>query len=516
MAGLGIVFRRNGKGGVMNFIQVILVPVLVTYSLAMLVLLVYISNMAYLAIRGLVVQKRLLHPPANFRGELPRITVQLPIYNEWYVAERLIESAAALDYPPDLLEIQVLDDSTDDTVLLIAEKVKQVRGRGVDVIHIHRKDREGFKAGALANGLEKSKGEYLAIFDADFLPQPDFLKKVLPHFDHEKIAFVQARWGHLNRNYSLLTLLQSFSLDAHFAIDQLARANTDYVFNFNGTAGVWRKSAILDAGGWKADTLTEDMDLSYRAFLCGWSARYAGEVEVPAELPVSFTAYRRQQYRWARGSLECAMRYIPVIWKSNFSLARKFQATLHLTGYALHLLTFVLILLYPFLLLFATKYPTLLAPVGIGLIMNFLVFAPAMYFIVAQQLLRRRWFLSLPLIFLMSIFSSGLILNTLRAALQIAQKRIVPFERTPKYAITNRAQPWAESRYRVKIDSLVFFEMLLALFNLWTAWFAWSTNHYLIMIFAFLFAVGLFFSSGFTLLQTLSARFTPDPKPVSD
>ncbi len=500
----------------MNIIQIILAPMLITYSLAMLILLIYISNMAYLALMGLKQRKKLSRSTPVLPGELPFVTVQLPIYNEWYVAERLIESAAALDYPRELLEIQVLDDSTDDTASLVAEKVKQVQGRGVDVVHVHRKNRDGFKAGALANGLEKSKGDYLAIFDADFLPQPDFLRKVLPHFDHEKIAFVQARWVHLNRNYSLLTLLQSFSLDAHFAIDQLARSSADYVFNFNGTAGIWRKSAILDAGGWKADTLTEDMDLSYRAFLRGWSARYAGEVEVPAELPVSFTAYRRQQYRWARGSLECAIRYIPVIWSSNFSPARKFQATLHLTGYALHLLTFVLIILYPFLLLFAEKYPTLLAPIGVGLIMNFLAFAPAMYFVVAQQLLRRRWFYSLPLIFLMSIFSSGLILNTLRAAVQIVQKRTVPFERTPKYAIVNRAQPWIESRYQVKIDLLVFFEMLLSLFNLWTAWFAWNTSHYLIMTFAFLFAVGLFFASGFTLLQTFAARFVPAPKPASD
>ncbi len=411
----------------MNIIQVILAPVLITYSIAMLILLTYISNMAYLALISLKKQKILMHSTSAMPAELPSVTVQLPIYNEWYVVERLIESAAALEYPPELLEIQVLDDSTDDTALLVAEKVKQLQTKGVDVVHIHRENRTGFKAGALANGLEKSKGGYLAIFDADFLPQPDFLIKVLPYFDHEKVAFVQARWGHLNRNYSLLTLLQSFSLDAHFAIDQFARANTDYVFNFNGTAGIWRKSAVVDAGGWKADTLTEDMDLSYRVFLRGWSARYAGEVEVPAELPVSFTAYRRQQYRWARGSLECAIRYIPLIWNSDFSLARKFQATLHLTGYALHLLTFVLILLYPLLLLFATKFPTLLAPVGIGLVMNFLVFAPAMYFIIAQQLLRRRWFMSLPLIFLMSIFSSGMILNTLRAALQILQKKAVSF-----------------------------------------------------------------------------------------
>lgn len=500
----------------MDILQFILAPVLITYSLAMSVLLIYISNMVYLALMGLKERKKLSRPMPALLEEWPRVTVQLPIYNEWYVAERLIESAAVLEYPRGLLEIQVLDDSTDETVALVAKKVKQLQAQGVDVVHLHREHRDGFKAGALANGLQKSKGDFLAIFDADFLPNPDFLRRVLPRFDHERVAFVQARWGHLNRDYSLLTLLQSFSLDAHFAIDQLARANTNYVFNFNGTAGVWRKSAIVDAGGWKADTLTEDMDLSYRAFLCGWSARYAGEVEVPAELPVSFMAYRRQQYRWARGSLECAIRYIPIIWNSEFSFARKFQATLHLTGYALHLLTFVLIVLYPFLLLFATKYPTLLAPIGIGLMMNFLVFAPALYFVVAQQQLRRRWFFSLPLIFLMSIFSSGLILNTLRAAMQILQKRTIPFERTPKYGIIRRAQPWFSNRYQVKVDILIFYEILLALFNIWVSWFAWSTNHFLIMIYAFLFALGLFFASGLTLLQTLSARFARNPQPASD
>lgn len=500
----------------MDILQVILAPVLIAYSLVMAVLLVYISNMVFLAWTGLKEQKKLSRPLPVSLNEWPRVTVQLPIYNEWYVAERLIESAAALEYPRHLLEIQVLDDSTDETVSLVAKKVKELRSQGVDVVHIHRENRDGFKAGALGHGLERSKGDFLAIFDADFLPNPDFLRLILPRFDHDRIAFVQARWGHLNRDYSLLTLLQSLSLDAHFAIDQLARSSSNYVFNFNGTAGVWRKTAIIDAGGWKADTLTEDMDLSYRAFLHGWSARYAGDVEAPAELPVSFTAYRRQQYRWARGSLECAIRYIPVIWNSDFPFARKFQATLHLTGYALHLLTFILVILYPFLLLFAAKYPTLLVPIGVGLIMNFLVFAPATYFAVAQQLLRRRWFFSLPLFFLISIFSSGLILNTLRAALQILQKRVVPFERTPKFAITRRSQPWVSNRYQVRVDILVFYEILLALFNLWVSWFAWSTNHFLIMTYAFLFAVGLFFASGLTLLQTLSSRFAPDPDSASD
>ena len=500
----------------MNFLNLILAPVIIIYVILMSILFLFIFNLSYLAVLGWRNRKKLTQSAMQWNGPLPRVTIQLPIYNEWYVAARLIDSVAVMEYPHDLLEIQVLDDSTDETVSLIAEKVKEWRSQGINIVHVHRTDRSGFKAGALANGLESAQGEFIAIFDADFLPHPDFLQRVLPHFDHDRVAFVQARWEHLNRDYSLLTLLQAFSLDTHFAIDQLARANTDYIFNFNGTAGVWRKKAILDSGGWRADTLTEDMDLSYRAFLCGWSARYAAEVEVPAELPVSFTAYRRQQYRWARGGLECAIRYIPTIWKSNFSFARKFQATLHLTSYALHLLSLSLIFMYPLLLLFAVQYPGLLEPVGVGLIMNVLVFAPAFYFIVAQHLLRRRWLFSLPIIFLMSVFASGLAVNTLSAIIQILQHRTIPFERTPKYGITHRSQHWDGSRYQAKVDWVIFFELTFAVLNLWTTWFGWHTGHYLIMIYAFLFAVGLFFISISTLVQSFSPRLKPDPLPATD
>lgn len=500
----------------MNLLQYLLAPIVIMYSLSMAVLIVYIANMAYLAWLGLRQSKNLQMNKPNPLKDFPAVTVQLPIYNERYVVERLLDACAALNYPSHLLEIQILDDSTDDTKDLISEKVNQLKQNGLNIIHIHRNNRDGFKAGALANGLESAKGEFIAIFDADFLPQPDFLKRLIPYFENQKFAFVQARWGHLNRDYSLLTVLQSLSLDAHFAIDQLARSSADYVFNFNGTAGIWRKSAIIDAGGWQADTLTEDMDLSYRVFLRGWLAHYAGDVEAPAELPVSFTAYRRQQYRWARGSLECAIKYIPVIWwQSEFSFAKKFQATLHLTGYLLHLLAIALMLFYPLLLSLAVQYPTLLQPIGFGVLMNALVFLPAFYFTVAQHLLKRRWIFSLPLIFLMSMFASGMVLNTMRALFQIAQKRIVPFERTPKFGITHRAQHWLGNRYQVKIDYLILLEFLLALFNVWTAWFAFHTGYFLMMIYAFFFAFGLFFFAGFTLFQALSTRFTRDVKPDS-
>lgn len=506
----------------MSVLPYLLAPIVVAYTFSMGILIIYLTNMVYLAIVGLskrnFLQKNITAPTATLGDEkedLPFVTIQLPIYNERYVVERLIDACAAIDYPKHLFEIQVLDDSIDDTKDILSEKVNQLKKQNVNIFHIHRDNRNAFKAGALANGLESANGEFIAIFDADFVPQPDFLKRLLPHFKNGHIAFVQSRWGHLNRDYSLLTLLQSFALDAHFAIDQLARSTSQYVFNFNGTAGVWRKSAILDAGGWQADTLTEDMDLSYRVFLKGWSAHYAGDVEAPAELPVSFTAYRRQQYRWARGSLECAIKYIPVIWQSDFSFAKKFQATLHLTSYLLHLLAIALMLFYPLLLLFAVQYPTLLEPIGIGLLLNTLVLLPAFYFTVAQHVLKKRWLLSLPLIFLMSMFASGMVLNTVRALLQIAQKRIVPFERTPKFGITHRTQNWLGNRYQVKIDYLILFEFFLAFFNLWTAWLAFHSGYFLIMMYAFFFAFGLFFFAGSTLFQSISTRFFHHAKPDS-
>ncbi|MBK7451562.1 MAG: glycosyltransferase [Anaerolineales bacterium] len=495
-------------------LQYLLAPLLVAYTLVMLALTAYVLNLFYLMVLSLKNRRGMQAAISPVLEVLPVVTVQLPIFNEWYVAERLLDACAALDYPRDRLEIQVLDDSTDETKTLIARKVNDLRLQGINIVHLHRKNREGFKAGALANGLDLAHGEFVVIFDADFLPQKNFLLQMLPRFE-QNVAFVQARWGHLNRDYSLLTLLQSFSLDAHFAIDQLARSNTGYVFNFNGTAGVWRKSAILDAGGWHADTLTEDMDLSYRAFLRGWSARFAGDVEAPAELPVSFTAYRRQQYRWARGSLECAMKYLPIIWDGDFSFARKLQATFHLTGYLLHLLTVLLMLCYPFLLMIARQYPSLLSPIGFGFLMNILAIAPALYFIAAQHLLKRRWFLSLPVILLLSMFASGMALNTVRALIQIVKKEVVPFERTPKFGITQRSQSWQGNRYQIRFDVLVLLEALLGCLNLWSVWLAWNSGYYLMMIYAFFFAAGLFFFSGFTLYQSISTRLTIDPEPAS-
>jgi cellulose synthase/poly-beta-1,6-N-acetylglucosamine synthase-like glycosyltransferase len=492
----------------MTLLDTLFIPVAVIYFLVVTTLFIYGLNFLYLSYhawkrRGALESK----PPAQRMESLPFVTVQLPIYNELYVAERLIEAAAALDYPRERFEIQVLDDSTDETAALVARTVGRIKARGINIRHLHRTERQGYKAGALAHGLQTAQGEFIAIFDADFVPHPDFLKRILPYFDDERIAFVQGRWGHLNSRYSLLTFLQSLSLDAHFVVEQLARSQLGLWFNFNGTAGVWRKAAIIDAGGWKAETLTEDLDLSYRAYLKGWRARYAGEVEVPSELPVSFTAFRRQQHRWAHGGFDCAVRYIPLIWKSDASLARKIQASLHLTGYLIHLLLFACVFLYPLVVALSERYPGLISLFGIAIFFNLTALAPIALTAVAQNSLRKRWVAFLPAFIALAALGAGLMLNTLRAALQVWAGRRGAFERTPKYGITARAQPWTSNRYYVKVDLLVAFEILLALFNLGTVWLASQNSNWLIALYAGIFATGLFFNSGLTILQAIQRRF---------
>ena len=490
----------------MNWHSMLLTPAIIVYLLLIGMLSIYVLNYLYLAFVSTRSRRKSQASVAVEPAAWPHVTVQLPIFNELHVAARLVSAAAALDYPSGLLEIQVLDDSTDETVAVVDAQVARCRQRGIDIVHLRREQRVGFKAGALSEGLSVAKGDFVAIFDADFVPPPGFLRQMVPRFDHERVAFVQARWGHLNREYSLLTVLQSLSLDAHFAVDQQARSSAGSFFNFNGTAGIWRKAAILDAGGWRADTLTEDLDLSYRAFLRGWTARYADDVEARGELPVSFSAFRRQQHRWARGSMECAIRFLPRIWRAEQPVLRKLNASMHLTAYMTHLLTLGLILIFPLLLALSLHYPALLDPVGIGLFANLMFFVPSAYFAIGQHLLGRPWLPRLPLILIMTVLASGLMLNTLSAALEILRRKIIPFERTPKYGILDRRQDWRNNRYRVKTDPVVFLELALAGFALWTASFAWQTSHWLIVTYSILFAAGLLFTSGFTLMQSLSQR----------
>ncbi|MBI3194132.1 MAG: glycosyltransferase, partial [Ignavibacteriae bacterium] len=265
--------------------------------------------------------------------QFPLVTIQLPMYNEKYVVHRLIDAVVQMKYPKDRLEFQVLDDSTDETTKVVAVEVERYRQQGIDIVLLHRENRSGYKAGALKEGLKTAKGEFVAVFDADFVPNPDFLMKTLPYFFlDEKIGMVQTRWEHLNSDYSLLTRAQAMALDAHFVIEQNVRNKAGFFLNFNGTGGIWRKSCIEDAGNWHADTLTEDLDLSYRAQLRGWKFRYLNDVTSPAELPSEINALKTQQFRWTKGAVETARKILPMVWKSNLPFNKKMASTLHLTN----------------------------------------------------------------------------------------------------------------------------------------------------------------------------------------
>jgi cellulose synthase/poly-beta-1,6-N-acetylglucosamine synthase-like glycosyltransferase len=483
----------------------VFIPVAILYLIVVSSLYVYGINFYYLSFMA-IRQRRRIPPSPQLNGKpRPFVTVQLPIYNEMYVSRRLIESAAKMDYPRDRIEFQVLDDSVDETRQIVAEIVAELRSAGVDIHHIHRADREGFKAGALKNGMGLAKGEYLAIFDADFTPTEDFLDRTIPHFEDPQIAFVQGRWGHLNANYSLLTYIQSLSIDAHFMVEQFSRYTGGYFFNFNGTAGIWRKSAIEDAGGWQPHTLTEDLDLSYRTFLKGWRAHYLRDLVIPAELPVTFSAFRRQQHRWARGSLENAAILMPKVWSSDLPLRVKLQSALHLTGYAVHLLMFVLSLIYPLVITLSMDYPGLVSLFGITLAFNLTALAPTMFFIVAQAELSRDWWRKLPVILFVSVFGSGMMINTLRAAWQAITGKLNVFERTPKLGITHRGQPWRAFGYQLALDGIVFLEILFAALNLFTTYMAIQAGHFFIAFYAMMFAAGLLFTSFYSIGQSFYA-----------
>jgi len=483
--------------------DLLLIPTALVYLVVVGMLFIFGINYFYITFLAWRYRER--HLDTKPVTDWPRVTVQLPIYNERYVAERLIKSAASMEYPRNLFEIQVLDDSTDETQFIVNKLVCELQSQGVNITHIHRSERSGYKAGALANGLAHANGEFIAIFDADFLPIPDFLLRTIPYFQDPKVGFVQTRWKHLNRDYSLLTSFQSLILDGHFVVEQFARFQAGYWFNFNGTAGIWRRKTVEDAEGWTAETLTEDLDLSYRAFMKGWKGIYTRDIAVPAELPVSFSAYRRQQQRWARGSFECAIKFIPRIWQSSFPLAQKIEATFHLTGNMVYLLVCALSILYPLVLYISRSYATLIALFGIGVVFNLTTLAPTLFFLVAQQQIEKTWWHYLPAILFTSIFSSGMMLNTMRAAWHVLKHRKNVFERTPKFGIVSRQQEWRGKGYHLNLDTLVYFELTFALFNIFTVVYALTLGNWVIAIYSSLFAAGLLMTSGMTIWQTVTA-----------
>ncbi|MEX2595183.1 MAG: cellulose synthase family protein [Anditalea sp.] len=435
---------------------------IVLYILAMLFILVYSLAQGHLLFHFLQYYKRPVPLVKLGGGKLPLVTIQLPVYNERYVVERLISAVAALNYPHDKLEIQLLDDSTDETQQLIREKIKQFPG--LDIHYLHRTDRTGFKAGALRDGLKVAKGEFITIFDADFVPDPDFLIKILPYFSEPKVGMVQSRWTHLNKDYSLLTQLQAFALDAHFLVEQVGRNRQKAFINFNGTGGVWRKSCILDAGNWQDDTLTEDLDLSYRAQQKGWQFIYRPEIESPAELPPIMSAIKSQQFRWTKGGAECAVKHFRDVWQKPFPFRIKFHAMAHLFNSVIFIAILVgslssvpvwwaaqQDLIDPFYF----RYGAVLL---VGFIIIALVYITAYFHTQGSfwsKLRRLIW--QLPLFLSVSM---GLSLHNSRAVWQGLRGKRTSFVRTPKFNLKDRGDSsWNKNLYiHFKLPFITFLE----------------------------------------------------------
>jgi cellulose synthase/poly-beta-1,6-N-acetylglucosamine synthase-like glycosyltransferase len=413
-------------------------------------------------------KKPLIESQSVSEDQWPLVTVQLPVYNELYVVERLIDCVVHLDYPKDKLEIQVLDDSNDESFDVAAEKVAQLRGQGYDIKHIKRPDRVGFKAGALAYGLEIARGEFTAIFDADFLPRPEFLKKTIPWFlSDEKIGVVQTRWEHLNESYSILTELQAFGLDAHFTVEQSGRNAGGHFINFNGTAGVWRNSCIEDAGGWQSDTITEDLDLSYRAQLKGWHFKYLEEVGSPAELPAEMNALKNQQFRWTKGAAECAVKNLPkVIRQKGLGFSTKLHAIFHLmNSFVFICVLCTAVLSLPLLILKAQEnnYRELFNLASIFMLSFGIL---AYFYWVSRRRQEDHSFLTFLRKFPMFLsVSMGLSLHNSVAVIEGYIGRKTPFVRTPKFDIQKMSGSWSDKKYRaIKANPLTIVEGLLALY----------------------------------------------------
>lgn len=437
-------------------------------------------------------------PSLERHSEYPVVTVQLPVYNEYYVVERLIDAVMGIRYPAGRFEVQVLDDSTDDTVDLVAEKVAEWRKKGGDIHHVRRDHREGFKAGALAYGVQRARGDLIAVFDADFLPDPGFLEHTVPLFQDDEVGLVQTKWEHVNENHSMLTRLQAFGLDAHFSVEQGGRNQGGHFINFNGTAGLWRKSCIEDAGGWQSDTLTEDLDLSYRAQLRGWKFRFMEDVGSPAELPAAMTALKTQQYRWNKGAAECTRKNLPKVWKDKkIPPWSKFHASFHLMNSSI----FVCVLLAALLsipALFIKHYRpeyNIAFKFGSVYIIALLILVLFYWTSFSRAVKEGGGFLSFLVRFPMFLaVSMGMSLHNGIAVLEGYSGKRSKFLRTPKFNIKGKEDDWKGKRYIVgRLSPLTFLEAFLTLYFAWGIYLAWHFGDAGLLPFHLLLTIGFGF-----------------------
>jgi len=475
---------------------------LIPYFIVLIILAAYGGHrywMVYLYYKNK--KNKTTEPPAHFEN-LPRVTVQLPIFNEQYVVDRLLDAVCRLEYPQDKLDIQLLDDSTDETIEVARLLVERYAALGHPVEYIHRDNREGFKAGALAEGLKTAKGEFIAIFDADFVPPPDFLLKCIHHFTDPKIGMVQTRWTHINRNYSLLTQVEAILLDGHFVLEHSARSRSGVFFNFNGTAGMWRRSAIDEAGGWEHDTLTEDTDLSYRAQLKGWKFIYLQDVECPAELPVEMTAFKTQQARWAKGLIQVSKKILPRVLSSDVPRAVKVEAFYHLTANLSYPLMIVLsVLLMPAMIIRFYQGWFQMLYIDLPLFMASTFSISSFYLVSQKELFPRTWPRSLLYLPLLMSLGIGLTITNTRAVLEALVGKQTAFARTPKYRVSSKKDKIQGAKYRKRLGWIPWIELLIGTYFALAVFYAIDNENYFTVPFLLLFVVGYWCTGLMSLLQ---------------
>lgn len=474
------------------------------YAVLMLVLTIYAAH-AYLMLYLYRKNRAGRAKPVRIYTEWPSVTVQLPIYNEQYVVARLLEAACSLDYPHDRLEIQILDDSTDATQEIAKKLTAKFRAQGINIHYLHRTNRQGFKAGALKQGLARAQGDFLAIFDADFVPPPDFLRKMMPYFSSENIGVVQSRWGHLNAGYSMLTRGQAIGLDAHFVLEHGARNSSGIFINFNGTAGIWRKTAIIDAGNWQADTLTEDIDLSYRAQLAGWKFVYVNNVVCPAEIPAEVYGLKNQQYRWAKGAIQTAKKLLPTIWRNKtIPWLLKFEATIHLTNHLVFpTLLLVALISYPIMLI-GVQCPQSAMFFGIVSIFTINAFSYPLFYIYAQREIYPDWKRRIFFLPILMAGATGLSVINTKAVFSGLLGRESAFLRTPKFNLSNhRVKSWKGKNYRGRFNITVLLEIMLVIYTSLALYYAVSHLKFVAIPFILLYWCGFVFIGGLSLAHAL-------------
>jgi cellulose synthase/poly-beta-1,6-N-acetylglucosamine synthase-like glycosyltransferase len=463
---------------------------------------IYGLNSLILAFLYLLHRREIKSPPPADRSTLPPVTVQVPVYNELHVIERAIDHVAALDYPRDRLQIQILDDSSDETSQLARVRAALHRERGVSIEVLRRSGRDGFKAGALAWGLSQARGEYIAIFDADFCPAPDFLLQTIPHFlGRPRLGLVQTRWSYLNADYSPLTQAQALALDGHFVVEQTGRCRSGLLMSFNGAGGVWRQSCIEESGGWQADTLCEDLDLSYRAQLAGWECLYLPAVEAPAEIPPQIAAFKRQQSRWAQGTIQTLRKLAgPILRSRRLRWGQKAMALIHLSSYLAHALLVALLLL---------SLPLMLIPDAAQFSLDGLSLAclgPPLVYAISQQRLYPDWrrrLRALPMLVLVGI---GIAWCSTKAVWRGLTRWGGTFARTPKFRLEGRDGHWADSDYRLQADGSTHGEIVLTLYALGSVAVALATGHYGMIPFLLVYAAAFGTVAGMGLAQTYAPR----------